>query len=788
MIPDHKLLRLIARGSYGEVWLGSNALGVFRAIKIIFERTFRDKRPFERELAGVQRFEPVSRLHVGLMDVLQVGRNEAGGYFYYVMELADDISLGQAIEPNTYVPHTLAREVARQKRLPLENCLQMGVVIASALEFLHQHGLIHRDVKPSNIVFINGTPKLVDIGLVAEMSEARSYVGTEGFIPPEGPGTIRSDIYSLGKVLYEISTGKDRFDYPELPTLLNEPTQNPQWIQLNQVILRACRSDPRKRYQSAGEMLRDLRALQAGRPVTSHGWAYPRLRLGAQLIGIVALIAILLALSWRLRHPPRFNGAGGGSVSDAVHFLPGLVSWWRGDDEGSDALHSLTRTFLNRVTFVSGMNGRSFSFDANKGFIEVADAPYLRLDKEITIAFWIKRLQLKQADFVVEKGGDWIREELNYSVAVNGEESSYSLMFGFACGCRLAGRIADLEWHHCAIVARNGDRDPVFYIDGAPQPVFFRRGAPVIHLQPSHRPLHLGAQIDPEYNYFSPKLINCVAVYNRALSHNEVLVLASSARWDAAPVNGDLDSSQNGEPRPAGPQTKTIPAAEGLMAWWRGEGDAKDSAGTNHGVIIGNVAFVPGFVGQGFKLNGNGSYIRIPHSDSLNLSREFTIELWFQDLGKIKYNYGLIAKRGSETDSINFDVGVSPRGLTIMYNDPSVQAGEDLQSSFESSTYPEWPVPFVWHHVAATYRQAEPNLVELRTFLDGKLVKSALLAGSLAKSTNSYPVTIGADAEYPTYNYFEGIIDEVSVYNRTLSPSEIEGIFRAGKAGKVLAR
>src|SRR5206468_6700535 len=124
----------------------------------------------------------------------------------------------QHIDPENYAPRTLAGELALRKRLPVEECRRIGMVITSALDFLHQRGLIHRDIKPSNIVFVNGIPKLADIGLVAEMSEARSYVGTEGFIPPEGPGSAAADIYSLGKVLYEASTGKDRHDFPELPT------------------------------------------------------------------------------------------------------------------------------------------------------------------------------------------------------------------------------------------------------------------------------------------------------------------------------------------------------------------------------------------------------------------------------------------------------------------------------------------------------------------------------------------------------------------------------------------
>lgn len=90
VIPDHELLRVIGRGSYGEGWLGRSKLGTLRAIKIVYRRSFEDARPFEREFKGIQKFEPVSRSHEGLVDILQGGGTEE--YFYYVMELADDVN------------------------------------------------------------------------------------------------------------------------------------------------------------------------------------------------------------------------------------------------------------------------------------------------------------------------------------------------------------------------------------------------------------------------------------------------------------------------------------------------------------------------------------------------------------------------------------------------------------------------------------------------------------------------------------------------------------------------
>src|SRR5215471_3752507 len=101
-VPDHQLLQRIGRGSYGEVWLARNSMGIYRAVKIVYRKAFENERPFQRELSGIRRFEPLSRSHEGFIDVLHVGINEAEGYFYYVMELGDDKLLGAEIDPATY--------------------------------------------------------------------------------------------------------------------------------------------------------------------------------------------------------------------------------------------------------------------------------------------------------------------------------------------------------------------------------------------------------------------------------------------------------------------------------------------------------------------------------------------------------------------------------------------------------------------------------------------------------------------------------------------------------------
>src|SRR5439155_2836237 len=308
---------------------------------------FEHDRPYDREFEGIQKFEPISRLHESQVDILHVGRNEQAGYFYYVMELADDAAENPKSEirnpketpstsdkkpssnetlrasefgiPSTfgirnsdlYIPHTLKLDLYRPGRLSADECIRIGLALTTALEHLHGHRLVHRDVKPSNIIFVTAVPKLADIGLVASMDATMSFVGTSGFLPPEGPGTPQGDIYSLGKVLYEISMGRDRQEFPKLPSDLLELTNPDALVEFNEILLKACESEARRRYQSAEEMRADLEFLQRGQSIKrkrteEQRWAVYR-KVGLAVV-LLAFIAILGSIGLR-QFEPRPTGS-----------------------------------------------------------------------------------------------------------------------------------------------------------------------------------------------------------------------------------------------------------------------------------------------------------------------------------------------------------------------------------------------------------------------------------------------------------------------------------------------
>lgn len=218
------------------------------------------------------------------------------------------------------------------------------------------------------------------------------------------------------------------------------------------------------------------------------------------------------------------------------------------------------------------------------------------------------------------------------------------------------------------------------------------------------------------------------------------------------------------------PQT-CAPVPEGIISWWKAENNANDVLGNNNGMLENNVTFSKGIVGQSFSTS-NSNYVSVPDSPSLNPTQELTLSGWFK-FDSVPNISALIAKplRNSINDSyVLYFQGGKLRGVI----GDKVTSPNPVPSNFT-------PTTGVWYHIAYTFNNAEDAH---KLYVDGVEVGSATTTDEPEYETNPHPLLIGAELENNNLAFFhDGQIDEVQIYNRALSESELRAIFEAGADG-----
>lgn len=261
---EWRLEREIGQGAYGVVYLAIGSGGERAAVKVCRRNAVGDER-YARELRGAKLYRAIPP-QGGLVRMREFVETEWG--FFAVMDLADDEFGGSQEGSSGYRPKTLARVIEGEKALPLKECVQLALSLAKGLDALQRHHLLHRDIKPGNVIYVGGKPVLSDPGLVVEESEAASLVGTPGYVPPENFIEAASDIYSLGLTLKAASFGRKLEDLDKGPALeadTGAPLFPAWWRNLN----KATDPTPSRRYQSAKALLKDLKLLRLRMSVTS---------------------------------------------------------------------------------------------------------------------------------------------------------------------------------------------------------------------------------------------------------------------------------------------------------------------------------------------------------------------------------------------------------------------------------------------------------------------------------------------------------------------------------------
>ena len=264
----YRILRKLGSGGMANVYLAEDEeLGRRVAIKILNDRYANDELFIERFRREAKSAAALS--HPNIVSIYD--RGEAEGTYYIAMEVIEGRSLKELI--------------LTRGPLPIGQAIAFTYEILDALRFAHRHGIIHRDVKPHNILIGGERLKVTDFGIAragaSQMTEAGSIMGTAQYLSPEqargAPVTASSDLYSVGIVLYEMLTGKVPFSGDSAIEIamkhLNELPKPPSKIRpeipedLDQVVLRALAKAPEDRYQTAEEFAEDLHRVEAGLPL-----------------------------------------------------------------------------------------------------------------------------------------------------------------------------------------------------------------------------------------------------------------------------------------------------------------------------------------------------------------------------------------------------------------------------------------------------------------------------------------------------------------------------------------
>jgi serine/threonine-protein kinase len=279
-VGDYRVLELLGAGGMGEVYRGVHTrLGRVVALKVLS--------PAMAVSASSERFRNEARIHAGLR------HPHIATLFEYVE------CEGRSCMVMEYVSgETLSALLERQGALPPSQAIQYLYELAQAVSYLHDHDIVHRDIKSSNVkIDTQGQAKLLDFGIARSASSPRltqvgSIVGTLEYMAPEQlcgePATPQSDIWALGVLLYESLTGQMPFAANDLPSLHHKITrvgytraslQNPQVTNaIDNVIARCLQKSPSARYADAKALAHDLQALISQSPTSQSSPAQQEVR------------------------------------------------------------------------------------------------------------------------------------------------------------------------------------------------------------------------------------------------------------------------------------------------------------------------------------------------------------------------------------------------------------------------------------------------------------------------------------------------------------------------------
>jgi len=543
-----------------------------------------------------------------------------------------------------------------------------------------------------------------------------------------------------------------------------------------------------------------------------------------------AILTLLAALSI----------AGSARAQSPAEIPPGINAWWRAENNSQDALGGNTGTLQGGVGYAAGKTGQAFNFTGGSGqTVLVPASSSLDIGASaagFALECWVNPANGTAYPLMEwsSGGGSGVHIWANLydpgTVYFNWDSGGNTLLSA-------PNLIPAGAWHHVAVTYDKLSGMSRLYINAvevATRNVGSVRALTTSSLTLGHRAggASMQGKLDEVSLYSRPlSATEIVAIYNAGtagknttkpyFTNPETLPDGGvgtpySFQFAAAVTPGphtfmltggtmppglDLhaDGVLHGTPTAAAAASLTItatssagqtntrtfslnvaacldPPPPGLVAWWRGQNDALDAAGGHQGLLMNNVSFTPGKVGEGFTFGLNGKLF-VPHSPTL-ANQQFTLEAWARPdgpppgLANDSFGSILIYKPGNGIEGLNILWRATDNRFTFYFGDSATER------IISANSFP----PGQFYHVAATYDGAVFRL-HVNGVLEGQFALVKTISYNASEGWN-----IGnCSASCISFGYerrWVGVIDEVSIYNRALSSAEITAIHSAGSGGK----
>jgi len=473
--------------------------------------------------------------------------------------------------------------------------------------------------------------------------------------------------------------------------------------------------------------------------------------------------------------PPILESIATPQSENAVPCLPsppGMVAWWTADEIIPDIVRQ-EGILSGHVTIGEGKAGEGFTFDGIDNLINASDDGFPLGSEARTLEFWMKPA-LKAAMPVAY--GSFAPNDAFYALVKDGYACIGQWRGGplEVCGSK---NVVDGEWHHLALTYDGATA--LLYVDG----VLETQVEKSYHTTSSQM-LYIGSPVEDGEQYYKG-LLDEISLYARALTAAEIQAIFTVG--SAGKCKGKLLTALN-EPfemeetcaggvcqqTPLPTLTLARDCVPGLMNRWSGESNADDSVGSNHGALQGSFMFTQGKVGKAFVINKIlNDYVEVPDAPNLDRMAQLSLAAWVSfDAFLPDKSQWIVSKAAGSGNGSN--------SYSIWFDRYTQRLQANIESE-ESSTLiiPDEIEPRRFYHIAFTY-----DGKTFKLYLDGVLKSSMLFYGNIRNTP--YPFLIGrrfGEGDDGHGDVLMGTVDEVEIYNRALSETEIQTIFNAASTG-----